>query len=145
MKEKRVEADQWRRTGVLTFSGNLKRGQKVTYKRIEKYVEEKYHTRISYGTVVQLCVVRNKRRISAKRYRGLAKVTCRRARKGFTVKLNPDSHYCSALYRNLDYIQLQNGNDKLILNRDDQARYRLYTTYTHWGHKSIFHWKESKS
>ena len=65
VKDKRVGADQWRRTGVLTFSGNLKRGQKVTYKHIQKYLEEKYHTQISYGTVVQLCVVCNKRRISA--------------------------------------------------------------------------------
>ena len=137
VRDKKVGADQWRRTGVLTFSGNLKRGPKVTYQRIQKHLEEKYHTKISYGTTVQLCVARNKRRISAKRYRGVAKVTCRRARKGFTIKLNPDSHFCNAMYRNLDYIQLQNGEDKLILNRDDQAGFRLDTTYTHRGHKSI--------
>ena len=89
---------------------------------------------LSYGTTVQLCVARNKRRISAKRYRGATKVTCRRARIGFTVKLNPDSHYCTAMYRNLDYIQFQNGEYKLVLNRDDQAGFRFDTTYTHWGH-----------
>ena len=129
--------DQWRRAGVLTFFGNLKMGQKVTYVCIQSHLEEKYHTKIGYGTVVQLCVERNKRRISAKRCRRVARVTCRRAKKGFTVKLNPDAHYCSAMYRNLDYIQLQDGNDKLILNHDDQAGYRLDTTYTHRGHKSV--------
>lgn len=42
----------------------------------------------SYGTVVQLCVARNRHRLSAKCYKGLAQVTSRRARKGFQLKLN---------------------------------------------------------
>ena len=41
------------------------------------------------------------------------------------------------MYRNLDYVQLQDGRDKLTLNRDDQAGFRLDTTYTHRGHRSI--------
>lgn len=138
VKERRVGADQWRRTGVLTFSAvKLKGGPKVTYKRLQKHLEDKYKTKISYGTIVQLCVARNKRRISARRYHGVAKVTCRRARKGFAVKLNPDAHYCTSMYKNLDYVQLQDGRDKVTLNRDDQAGFRLDTTYTHKGHRSI--------
>ena len=36
VKGKRVGADQWRRTGVLTFDGNLRtKGPKVTYRRIQ--------------------------------------------------------------------------------------------------------------
>ena len=62
---------------------------------------------ISYGTVVQLCAVRNKRRISDKRYKGVAAITCRRARKGFNVKLNPDSHWSYSFYKELDILQLK--------------------------------------
>jgi hypothetical protein len=39
-KENRVGADAWRRTGVLTFSGNLKRGPKITYNRIKQHLEK---------------------------------------------------------------------------------------------------------
>ena len=76
---------------MLTFDGNLrKKGPKVTYRRIQRHLEEKYKSKLAYGTVVQFCATRNKRRISAGRYRGVAKVTSRRTRKGFTMKLNPD-------------------------------------------------------
>ena len=78
-----VGADAWRRTGVLTFDGNVKLPQKVTYNRIKKHLEEVYNRHFSYGSVVELCVARNQRRRSAKRYKGLAKVTSRCARKGF--------------------------------------------------------------
>ena len=40
-----------------------------------------YNQKFSDGTV---CIARNKRRLSAKRYKGLAKVTSRRARKGLS-------------------------------------------------------------
>ena len=73
--ERNVGADHWRRTGILRFNGNRKSKEKVTYERISKHLEELYHHHFSYGTVVQLCVARNKRRRSAKNYRGLAKVT----------------------------------------------------------------------
>ena len=96
-----------------------------------------YNTNFAYGTVFQLCVVRNKRRLSAKRYQGVANVTCRRARKGFSIKLNPDSHWSAAFYKGLDWIQLQDGRDKVLLNRDDQAGFRLDTTSTHKIGKSI--------
>ncbi|CAB3988898.1 Chromatin modification-related YNG2 [Paramuricea clavata] len=82
-----VGTDAWR-TGVLTFDGNRKVKKKVTFHSIKKHLEEKYKTNFSYGSIVQLCVARNKRRINAKNYKGVAKVTCRRSRKGFDLKFN---------------------------------------------------------
>ena len=79
-----VGADYWRRTGVLTFDGNRRVKEKVTYNRIREHLQQLYGHHFLYGTVVQLCVARNKRRKSASNYRGLARVT-RRARKGFTL------------------------------------------------------------
>ena len=95
-----VGADAWRRIGILTFDGNVKVQKKATYRRIQNYLQEKYGRSFSYGTVVELCVARNKRRNSSCRYKGIAKVTSRRARKGFTLRYNSDSHWSSALYRN---------------------------------------------
>ena len=137
VRTRRVGADAWRRTGVLTFDGNVKRGPKVTYKGIQEHLQTKYGTKIAYGTVVQLSVIRNKRRLSAKRYRGVASITCRRARKGFTIKMNPDAHWNTAMYRSLDNLQLKNGTEQLVLNRDDAAGFRLDTTYTHKQHKGV--------
>ena len=39
VESKRVGADAWRRTGLLTFDGNRKRGKKVTYSRIKEHTE----------------------------------------------------------------------------------------------------------
>lgn len=51
MNGKRVGADQWRRTGILTFDGNLRtKGPKVTYTQIQRHLEEKYKCRIGYGS-----------------------------------------------------------------------------------------------
>ena len=80
--------------------------------------------------------MRNKHKLSAKRYHGVARVTSRRARKGFTIKLNPDAHHSTAFYKELDYIQLKYGREKVVLNRDDQAGFRLDTTFTHKLHKA---------
>ena len=80
-------ADAWRRTGVVTFDGNKKVQKKATFKRIKAFLEEKYKRNFAYGTVVQMCIARNKRRRSAGRYKGLAKVVHRRARKGFNFVL----------------------------------------------------------
>ena len=137
VQSKRVGADAWRRTGILTFDGNLKQGQKVTYKRIKQHLEDKYNTTFSYGTIVQLSVVKNKRRLSAKRYKGVARINCRRARKGFSLRFNPDAHWSCSLYKGLDKIQLQDGTDKCVLNRDDAAGFRLDTTYTHKKNKVL--------
>ena len=123
--------DAWRRTGVLTFDGNLKVNEKVTYSRIQEHLQQKYSHKFSYGTVVQLCVARNKRRRSAANYKGIANVTTRRARKGFELKYNPDRHWSNALYRGLSHIQYMDGSNMIIINRDDASGYRLDTSTTH--------------
>ena len=96
-----------------------------------------YGRKFGYGTVVELCVARNKRRNLSTRYRGLARVTCRRARKGFTLRYNPDQHWSAAFYRGLDALQLKDGNDILNINRDDQAGFRLDTLATHSKHATL--------
>lgn len=90
-----------------------------------------YQRSFSYGTVIQLCVARNRRRISAKLYHGIAQVTSRRAHKGFEMKLNPDRHWSAAFYGNLNILQYTDGCDILNINRDDQAGFRLDTMTTH--------------
>lgn len=80
---------------------------------------------------MQLCVSRNKRTQSAKRYKGVAKVTSRRARKGFMLKFNPDAHWSGAFYRGLNYLQYQEGWNILNVNRDDASGFRLDTMTTH--------------
>lgn len=101
-RERRIGADSWRRTGLLTFSGNVKRGPKLTYHRIKEHLEEKYSTKFGYGTVVQLCSVHNKRKLSCKRYWGAAQIVSRRARKDFNVKLNVDAKWSCWMYQILD-------------------------------------------
>ena len=80
---------------------------------------------------MQLCVPRNLRRRSSKSYKSVARVTCRRARKGFEMKYNPDRHWSAALYRNLNKVQYENGHNIVNINRDDAAGYRLDTMTTH--------------
>ena len=105
---------------MLTFDGNTRLPQKVTYERIRKHAQNVYKRKFSYGTIVQLCVARNKRHLSSQRYKGVAKVT-RRARKGFSLKYNPDSHLSAAFYKGLNSIQLRDGADICVMNRDDAA------------------------
>ena len=136
-RENRIGADSWRRTGVLTFSGNVKRGPKITYNRIKEHLEKKYCAKISYGTIVQLCVVHNRRKLSARRYWAAASLKSRRARKGFNVRLNVDAHWSCAFYKALDMLQLEDGRDKVVLNRDDAAGFRPDTTYTHKQQKIL--------
>ena len=121
---------------MLTFDGNKPIKEKVTYERIRKHLQEVYEHKFSYGTVVQLCVARNKRHRSAIRYRGVAQVTSRRARKGFCLRYNPDSHWSAAFYRNLNYLQFMDGRAVLIINRDDAAGFRMDTLSTHRLHKT---------
>ena len=138
-----VGADAWRRTGVLTFDGNLHVKEKVTYERIRKYLEEVYKRKISYGTVIQMCVPRNKRRRSAKNYRGIAKVTSRRARKGFNLKFNPDAHWSATFYKALNGLQYKDGRDILNINRDDATGFRLDTLTTCKQYRSpVLHGKD---
>ena len=133
-RERRVGADSWRRTGLLTFSGNVKRGPKVTYRTIKEHLEHHYGRKFGYGTIVQLCSIHNKRKLSRKRYWGAAPIVSRRARKGFNVKLNVDAKWSCSMYKVLDHIQLKNGLDKVVINRDDAAGFRLDTTFTHKQH-----------
>lgn len=130
VEDRNVGADAWRRTGVLTFDGNVKLKQKATYEGIRLHLQEVYNRAFSYGTVVQLCIPRNKRRMSAKRYQGLAQVTSRRCRKGFCLKFNPDSHWSAAFYKGLNELQYVDGTDLLNVNRDDATGFRLDTLTT---------------
>lgn len=100
----------------LHFVVTCKEVKKVTFNSIHEHLEKLYKTKLAYGSVVQMCVVRNKRKLSSKRYKGVANVTCRRARKGFTVRLNPDAHWSSAFYRSLDKLQLTDGINKLVFD-----------------------------
>lgn len=127
VSEHNVGADSWRRTGVLTFDGNTRLPQKVTYEKIRQHLINRH---FAYGTVVQLCVARNKRHLSSKRYHGVAKVTTRRARKGFNLRYNPDAHWSAAFYRGLNDIQLVDGRDICLINRDDASGFRLDTLTT---------------
>ncbi len=130
VEEHNVGADAWRRTGILTFDGNTRLKEKVTYEKIRQHLQKTFGRKFSYGTVIQLCVPRNKRRRSAKRYRGIAKVTSRRARKGFNLKLNPDEHWSAALYKGLSKLQYVDGRDMININRDDSTGFRLDTLAT---------------
>ena len=85
VQDHQVGADAWRRTGVLTFDGNVKLKEKVTFEKIRQHLQETYQHKFSYVSVIQLCVPRNRIRTSAKRYKSVAMVTSRRARKGFNL------------------------------------------------------------
>lgn len=53
------------------------------------------------------------------------------------MRLNPDAHWSCALYKGLNILQLKDGSNKMVLNRDDQAGFRLDTTYDHKHSKTI--------
>lgn len=48
VQDRQVGGDQWRRTGVLTFDGNSKLKQKVTYRRIQEHLQEVYMEEVSH-------------------------------------------------------------------------------------------------
>ena len=130
VQEHQVDADAQRCTGVLTFDGNTHLKNKATYEGIKQHLQTIYKQTFSYGTVVQLCIPRNKQRSSAKRYRWLTKVTSRRARQGFTLKLNPDAHWSPPFFKGLNELQYADGRDLLILNLHDATGFRLDTMTT---------------
>jgi len=136
VKSCNVGADAWRRTGVLTFDGNVRVKQKDTYCRVRQHLIKVFKRNFAYGTVEELCVARNRWRRSATRYKGLANVTSRRAQKGFMLKFNPDSHWSAAFYNGLNFLRYKDGCNIVNLNRDDAARFRLDTMATHHLHKS---------
>lgn len=131
-----VGADKWRRTGVYTFSGDTKKEKRITFKGIAEKLSDHYNEKISYGTVVQLCIPINKRRLSSKRYKGAANIKYQKARKGFNLKFNPDTKWSRSLYKCIDKLQ-KDGQHILLLNRDDQAGFRLDSTYTHKSAPSL--------
>ena len=57
-------------------------------------------------------------------------ITTRRARKGFNLKYNPDSHWSAALYKGFNDVQYADGRNILNLNRDDASGFRLDTLTT---------------
>ena len=148
--EKTHWSRNWSRTGVLTFDGNVKLKEKVTYEGIRQHLQNVYHWHFSYGTIVELCVARNKRRRSAQRYHGIAKVTTRRARKGFNLRFNPDKHWSAAFYKGLNKLQYAAGRDmvNVMLNYCVSARWSplcQYSTLTFLSHQSPFGYKAQSS
>ena len=61
----------------------------------------------------------------------------RHARKGFSLKSNPDDHWSSALYRSLDYIQYKDGCNIMNVGRDNQSGFCLDTMATSKQHATI--------
>lgn len=93
VSEQSIGADAWCRTGVLTFDGNRRIKEKVTYERICQHLQQVYQRKFSYGTVVQLCVARKQTSVFFEELQGESKSHNRRPRKGFTLKYNPDNHW----------------------------------------------------
>ena len=54
VQERNVGADAWR-TGVLTFDGNTKVKQKVTFNHIKEHLESVYDRKFSYGSCSAVC------------------------------------------------------------------------------------------
>ncbi len=54
VKQNNVGADKWRRTGVLTFDGNVKDAKRATYEKIRLHLQCVYKRKFSYGTTVQM-------------------------------------------------------------------------------------------
>lgn len=96
---------------------------------IRRQLQEVYERKFSYGTVVQLCVARNKRRYSAK----ITKVWqsyYKTSTKGVYSNFNPDSHWSAALYKDLNWLETTDGSDIININRDDTSGFRLDTMVT---------------
>lgn len=129
-------ADKWRRTGVYTFTGDTKKEKRMTFKKLQEKLCLHYGEKFSYGTVLQLCVNRHKGRRSRKRYKGVANIKYQRPKKGFNMKFNPDTKWSRSLYKSLDKLQTD-GKHILLLNRDDQAGFRLDSTFTHKSMPSL--------
>ncbi|CAB3979644.1 Hypothetical predicted protein [Paramuricea clavata] len=109
-------------------------------KDIEKFARENRIGADSWrrtGILIFSGNVKNRRQLSAKRYFGVAKIVSRRARKGFAIKLNVDVHWSCSFYKTLDFLQLKDGQDKVLLNRDDASGFRLDSTFTHKQHKVL--------
>ena len=136
VEQRSIGADAWRRTGVLTFDGNKDVQEKVTYGRIQEHLQKVFQRKFSYGTVVELCVARNRRRRSVHCYKGIARITSRWARKGLQLCYNLDNHWSAALYRSLNFLEYTDGKNIVNVNRDDASGFRLDTLTTHRLHRT---------
>ena len=85
---------------------------------------------------MELCARKNKRHRSSLRYRGAANLRYRKCWKGYNLRLNVDCHWSRAMYRLPDVLQKPTP-DAILFGRDDQAGFRLDTTFTHQKHGSI--------
>ena len=54
-----VGADQWRRTGLLTFGAQKKTEKRLTFENLRVYLEGYYNRPFSIETMVELCTKRN--------------------------------------------------------------------------------------
>ena len=138
-KEAGIGADRWRRTGVTVLEhGGEKVEKKMSFRRMRQLLQDHYNDKnISYGTVVQLSIARNKRNKSAKHYVAVAFITSRKCQKGFQLRLNPDKHWSTAIYSALDVLQLKDGKGLELANRDDAAAFQLDTICTHNQYKTL--------
>ena len=126
VSEHNIGADAWRRTGVLTFDGNNRLPKKVTLS-VYAFTFKMYTNVISHTG--QWCSFALQG-ISGVCLHGVAKVTTHRARKGFTLKYNPDTHWSATFYKGLNSIQLKDGRDLCLVNRDDAMGFHLDTLTT---------------
>ena len=125
-----VGADQWRRSAHLTFIADKKIEKRLTYRRLQTYLQDFYKEKISIGTVVELTAKRHKRWRSSQRYKEAAQLRFRKATKGFNLKLQPDDHWSRSMYCQLEML-VKGANKSIWFGRDDQAGIRCDTTYTH--------------
>lgn len=118
---------------MYTFSRDTKKEKGITFKDLTEKLSAHYGEKISYGTVVHLCVPRNKRRLSSKRYKGVANVKYQKPRKGLIsslILIQSEVVRCTSAWAN-------SKRHILLLNRDNQAGFRLDSTYTHKSMPSI--------
>ena len=134
VKSKRIGADAWRRTGVHTLMVHVPEERRWHIKESKIIFKRSMDAR---SAMVLWCSCVSYAARGASVLGGTAKITCRKSRKGFAVNLNPDAHWSSAFHKGLDFIQLKDGQNKVLLNRDDQAGFRLDTTFTHREGKCI--------
>ena len=66
VEERNIGADAWKRTGVLTLDGNTKKVNTKEFNILNRCTREN----LVMAPVVQLCIARNKWRLSSKRYKG---------------------------------------------------------------------------
>lgn len=136
VRDSGVGADKWRSSGSLTWE-RKKVGQKITFQRLRQQLQEEYSEHISHGALVQLCVPRNSRHLSKTRYKSVANIVSKRARKGFDIKLNADEKWSNSLYKSLNILQKKDNSNATYINRDDAAGFRLDTLATSSKFRSI--------